>query len=291
MYYNIIPLILILAGAIVIIRIVIKKFPAVVNLDVAALPQERERAVKQRIINTRFKRSLSRWFSWLRRIALPAGEQVKTWITILWQKLLTARDNLSRTAALRSGGAPDAIEALLAQAEEAKAKEDFETAEKCYIHVISLESKSAVAFKLLGQLYFEQGKLIEARETLEHVLKLTREDADVYAQLAEVAAGERQPDKAKTYYQQSLKFNNENARTLFRLAELNNETGGYPEALKNMKAALKIEPKNPRYLDGLFNVSILNKDKSEALDAYKALKEINPENAKLSEMKKQIDEL
>ncbi|OGF28956.1 hypothetical protein A2477_01345 [Candidatus Falkowbacteria bacterium RIFOXYC2_FULL_47_12] len=291
MYYNIIPLILILAAAIIIVRIVIRKFPAVVNLDVATLPQERERAAKQRIINTRFKRTVSRWFGWLRRSALPVGEKIKMWLTKLWQKLLTARDNLSQAAAMRPGAAPDAIEALVAQAQEAKEKEDFETAEKCYIRIISLESKNVAAFKLLGQLYFEQGKLIEARETLEHVLKLTQEDADVYTQLAEVAESEQQPDKAKTYYQQSLKLNSENARTLFRLAELNKETGGYQETLKNMKAALKIEPKNPRYLDGLFNVSILNKDKSEALDAYKALKEINPENAKLSEMKKQIDEL
>jgi tetratricopeptide (TPR) repeat protein len=291
MYYNIIPLLLILAGAAVIIRIVIKKFPAVVNLDVAALPQERERETKQRIINTRFKRSLNRWFGWLRRMALPAFEKLKAWGQEGWHKLLAARDNLSRTTIMQRGGSPDAIAGLLTQAETAREKEDFETAEQCYIRAISLESKNIAAFKLLGQLYFDQGKLAEARETLEHVLKLTQEDADVYTQLAEVAKSEQQPDKAKEYYQQSLKLNSENARTLFRLAELTQEAGNYAEALKNMKAALNIEPKNPRYLDGLFMVSILNKDKSEALDAYKALKEINPENAKLGEMKKQIDEL
>ena len=231
-----------------------------------------------------------RWFLLARRMSHPLFAAVKEWGGVIWRKLLAARENLTHASPERSGGGADIAE-LFSQAAAAEKNDDAEAAEQCYIRIISLDSKNAAAFKMLGQFYFAQGKLAEARETLEHVLKLTREDSEIYAKIAEVAAKQADNDKAREYYQKSIKLNSENAQTHFHLAELNRQTGSYKDALDNLRAALLIEPKNPRYLDGLFAVSILVKDKVQALDAYKDLKGINPENAKLEEMKKQIDDL
>ena len=47
MFFNIIPLLLILASLIVIVYIIKKKFPAIVNIDINNIPQEKEKRVKQ----------------------------------------------------------------------------------------------------------------------------------------------------------------------------------------------------------------------------------------------------
>jgi len=290
MYYNLIPLLLILISAVVIIRIVVKKFPAVVNLDVASLPKEKEKNLKQQIINNRLRRNINKWFLLVKKSVNPLWTAIKEAVKRMYGNLLNTRASLSKTAHSGSVDSSD-IDYMFNKAEEAKKNGEYEDAEKFYIHIISADSKNIAAFKMLGQLYFEQEKFEEARETLEHVLKLTKEDAEVYSQLAEVAGKGDNIEKAKDYYQQSIKLNNENGQTYFNLSQLHLSNNNYKEALANMKSALKVEPKNPRYLDGLFSLSILMKDKLEALSAYKTLKEINPDNAKLSEMKAQIDEL
>ncbi|OGF19941.1 hypothetical protein A3G56_02120 [Candidatus Falkowbacteria bacterium RIFCSPLOWO2_12_FULL_45_10] len=290
MWYNLIPLLLILVCGSVIIYIIKRKLPAVANVDLTNLPQEKEKRVKQRIITNRLKRNFGRWWLWLRKIGQPIFSKIREWAAGLYGRLLAARENLARETTKVEENVSEIDELFLA-AEEAKKKEDYDEAERLYIRIISLDSKSAAAFKMLGQLYLEAGKLTEAKETLEHVLKLTAEDAEVYEKLATVARQNSELERAQEYYTQSLKLNNTNGQNYFNLAEVHEALNKPKEAAKCLKEALKIEPKNPKYLDAMFNLGILNKDKAEALDAYKALKEINPENGKLGEMKKQIDEL
>lgn len=259
-------------------------------MDLANLPQEKERMVKQRLVANRLKRSFGRSFLWLRKITRPIFIKIGEWFKEYYKKLLSARENLMRETAKTEDNISEIDEFFLA-AEEAKKKEDYGEAEKMYIRAVSLDSKNISTFKMLGQLYLEMGKLFEAKETLKHVLKLTEEDAEVYAKLAEVAKKDNELDSAQEYYRQSLQLNSANGQNHFSLAEVYEELNNPKEAAKCLKEALKIEPKNPKYLDAMFSISIINKDKAEALDAYKALKEINPENGKLGEMKKQIDEL
>jgi len=288
MWYNLLPLFLILICGIVIIYIVTKKFPAVANLDLDNLPQEKEKKVKQQIISNRIKRNINSWKIWLKRIFRPIFSFVGSWLKDFYKRLLSTRDNLAKKSEHNDASE---IDELLLEAEDAKKEEKYSEAEKIYIRIISLDSKNVNAFKLLGQLYLQEGKTQEARETLEHVLKLTQEDADVYSNLAEVSKENGQLERAKKHYTESIKLNNENAQNYFSLAEIQQSLNNYKEAMKNMKEALKIEPKNPKYLDAMFNLSIISKDKAEALDAYKALKNINPDNGKLGEMKEKIGEL
>jgi len=288
MWYNLIPLFLIFICGIVIIYIITKKFPAVANLDLANLPQEKEKKVKQQIISNRIKRNINSWKIWLKKVFRPILSFIGSWLKDFYKKLLSARENLSKKS---EGDDVSEIDELFLEAEEYKKEEKYDEAEKIYIRIISLDSKNVSAFKMLGQLYLTEGKTQEAKETLEHVLKLTKEDADVYSNLADVAKENGQMERAKKHYTESIKLNSENAQNYFNLAEIQQSLNSLKEATKNMKEALKIEPKNPKYLDAMFNLSIISKDKAEALDAYKALKEINPENGKLGEMKEQIDAL
>lgn len=290
MWYNIIPIIIILVCGAVVFYIIRKKFPAVSNLDLTNLPQEKERRVKQQIIASRLKRNIAHWFVWFKKISQPVWEKFAEWFKNLYRRLLEAQENLKHSQPTNNNNISE-IGQLFATAEEMKKREDYNKAEKLYIQVISLDSKNIAAFKMLGQLYLEMGKLTEAKETLQHVLKLTEEDAEVYEKLASLAQKNSELDEAQKYYSQSLQLNNANSQNYFNLAEVYEESNNPKEAFKCLKEALKLSPKNPKYLDAMFNLSILMKDKAEALDAYKTLKEINPENGKLGDMKKQMDEL
>jgi len=288
MWFNIIPIAIILISGAVLVYIITKKFPALTNLDLATLPQEREKMVKHRIISTRLKRSWGRWFTITKKFIQPLLSKISEWVKELYHKMLSARENLAADKAVSD---ITEIEKFFAAAEEEKRKENYEEAEKIYIRIISLDSKNIAAFKMLGQLYAETGKLQEAQETLAHVLKLTKEDAEVYSRLAAVEKENGDLEKAQENYLLSIKLNSASGLNYFSLAEIAEQLGKTTETAQYLKEALKIEPKNPKYIDAMFSISIINKDKAEALDAYKTLKEINPENAKLGEMKKQIDAL
>jgi len=291
MYYNFIPLIIILVGLAVITRIIVKKFPAVVNLDVSSLPQEKEKRVKQLIISNRLKRNLSRWFIHVRKLTRPLIGLVINYTKATYEKLLSTRENLVRETIAHSKGSQVDIDNLFAKAEEFVKGDDFAAAEKYYIEIISHDSKNIAAFRLLGQLYFNYDKFEEAKETFEHVLKLTCEESETYLLKAKTAEKDNKPDKAREYAERAALLNIQNGQTYFDLTQAYKEQNNHKTALQILREALQIEPKNPRYLDELFNLSILMKDKSSALDAYKALKNINPENGRLGEMKEKIDEL
>lgn len=289
MSYNLIPLILILVSGAVIIRVVTRKFPAIVNLDVESLPAEKEKRIKQQLVASRLRRNLNRWLLNLRRVVTPAWRGVSAWAKERYDGLLSARERMAST--VEGEDHESEVEGLFLQAEEARRREDYSAAEKMYVRIISLDSKNVQAFKELGYMYMEEQKLDEAHQTLEHVLKLTKEDAEVFTQLGDVAKKEGQLEAAKNYYQEAAKLSGETGQNHFNIADTYEQMGRYKEALKHIQEALAIEPKSPRYLDAFFNLAILLKDKAEALDAYKRLKEINPENAKLEDMKRMIDEL
>lgn len=290
MFYNIIPLILILICGLVIIYVITRKFPALANLDLSTIPQEKEARVKQQILQSRLKRKVNKWILVGNKLLYPLRIKIGRWIKTLYDKLRVLKENYQKESRAATKG-DAAVNELFSEAEELIKKEEYEEAERKYIQAISIDSKNIKAFKLLGELYLVAKKLPEAKETFEHVLKLTAEDADVYAHLAEIAQAKGNLEKAKSNYLQSIELNNAKSQNYYNLADVYRAMNNNKEALNSIKEALKIEPNNPKYLDTMVNLSIITKEKADAWEAYKKLKEINPENKKLSEMKKQIDDL
>jgi hypothetical protein len=71
--YNIIPLILILLSLGIMAIIIVRKFPALANLDVDNIPAEKEAKFKEQIISNRLKRSFIKWGSKFIRLVKPLG--------------------------------------------------------------------------------------------------------------------------------------------------------------------------------------------------------------------------
>lgn len=256
--YNIIPLILILLSIGVIVFITVRKFPVLSNVDVEKIPEEKEKRFKEKIISNRLKRSVFKWSSKLIRLFGPIWRAFGNFFKWLWGKLHEMKEGYKSGLVLKGSGAPGKINELFKEAEDLMRKSDYEGEEKKLIEIINLDNKNIEAFKKLGSLYLERKSFNEAVETFRHVLKLTEgKDDEIY----------------------------------FDLSLAGKETGDFVNALANINGALELEPNNPRYLDTLLDISIMNKDKEIALKAYKKLKEVNPENQKLSDLKREIDEL
>ncbi len=260
--YNIIPLILVLISLVIIIFIVIRKFPVLANIDVENIPKEKEAKIKEEIISNRLRRSITKWSSKLIKVLKFLAEKIIAFSKWFYESLHEMRDNY-RKETVKEGEKEEVVESALEEVKELQKSEKYKEAEKKLIDIISVDSQNIEAFKILGEIYFEQKNYNDAKETFQHIIKLL-EKSDSDEELAEV---------------------------YFNLALVNKEEENFDKALDEIKKALKLNPNNPRYLDTMLEISIINKDKISALDAYEKLEKANPDNQKLKEFKEKIREL
>ena len=279
--FNILPLILMLVGLTIVIVIVVRKFSVLAALDVDSIPSEREAKFKEQIISSRLKRKFYKYFSRLNRGVKPLFSTVKNIFRRWYERLLEYKENY-QDQNKRLGG-EQSLNKLFREAEEFKEKEEWETAEKKYIEIISQDSKNIKDFRDLGDLYFQRKDYNEAKQTFEHVLKLVEREKEA---LASVLTEEDEEGKQK-----QGDLNRQAAEIYFSLALVKKALEDWPGALVGIEQALKIEPNNPRYLDLKLEISIINKDKIAALDAYERLSKVNPDNNKLADFKEEIDKL
>jgi len=261
--YNIIPLIIICASFFVILVVIVRKFPALANLDVDNMPAEKEARFKEQIITGRMQKGLAKWRVRFAKIFGFIGGKIGALFHFALRKLQEAKKNYSvEKAPLQAEDKESVINDLFSKTESLNDWEDFEQKEANLIKIIEIDPRQADAFMILGSLYSANKKYEEAKQAFAHVLKLLGNEED--------------GRQSEVYYD---------------LATVYRETGELADSLETIKMASRLAPNNPRYLDSLLEISIMNKDKTVAIDAFEKLSEANPENGKLAEFKEQIDEL
>ena len=265
----IIPLVLISIALVIILTIIIRKFPALAILNVTDIPGEREAKFKKQIITGRVDRDLTRWSGFLGRLWLSFYRRTAALLKSWQEKLKKKKIKYQTDAKLSWPEKQKRLKELLFAAEDLLKKEVFDGAEENLVKIISLDQKNLAAFFKLGGLYALQKKWPEARETYEHALKLARQFKDDEDILGDLTAQE----------------------IFFSLAEVAKEAGDYPAALENVREALDLEPNNPRYLDLILDLSIMGKDKKMAKQYWQKLATVNPENQKLGEWEEEIESL
>jgi tetratricopeptide (TPR) repeat protein len=265
------------------LSIVVRKFSALANLDIESMPAEKESRFKERIISNRLKRNLTKWGASLMKVLRFIAQNLGKGFSYVLSRLDKMKDKYQEESILnkkKQGDPGKLAEQLFLDADALIKDGSLEEAEKKFIEIISLQSRSLKAFKKLADLYILKKQFDEAKQTLEHILKLI-EDEEVVLMKSKDEGSE---DQLKT-------LNLERGQIHFDLASVFRGKENLEQAGKSMKEALKIEPSNPKYLDTMIEISIMGKDKIAALDAFKALEKANPENQKLAELKEQISEL
>ena len=218
---------------------------------------------------------------------MPANKQIamQNWkiFELINNKLIDLKDYKEEELAAQDS--PQAVSKLFVEIEELIKQDKLHDAEEKYIEIIGRDSQNLKAFSGLGDLYFEQKNLDEARQTYLHALKLSEQNFD------QAAKAQKRQDAGLAPTTEIQDNTTELAGIYFDLACVNRAAENLKEATENINKALKLEPNNPRYLDTWLEISIINKDKGSALDAYGRLKKVNPENQKLAQIKKEINEL
>ena len=281
--FNIIPLIIIIISLTIIIAIVVRKFSVLAALDTSTIQAEREAKFKEQIIGNRIKRNFYKYFLKINNLARPAGKAIAGLFKWLYNKLIDLKDYKEEELAAQDS--PQAVSKLFVEIEELIKQDKLHDAEEKYIEIIGRDSQNLKAFSGLGDLYFEQKNLDEARQTYLHALKLSEQNFD------QAAKAQKRQDAGLAPTTEIQDNTTELAGIYFDLACVNRAAENLKEATENINKALKLEPNNPRYLDTWLEISIINKDKGSALDAYGRLKKVNPENQKLAQIKKEINEL
>lgn len=264
----VISLIISVLALIVLLWIVMRKFPVLALLDPNNIPGEREAKFKEEIIKARVERDLTRLQGLIGRFWLSFSKFFSGFLKNKQAQLKKLKNNYQAVTRLSWSEKQKKIKNLLDVAIEFQKNEELSLAEEKMLEAISLDQKNIEAFFLLGELYQQQKKWPEARQTLSYVIKLVKHSKSDGLD-GEVALQE----------------------VYFSLAEIEVATSDHEAALENIHEALEIEPNNPRYLDLILDLSIIKKDKIAALDIWEKIAVVNPDNQKLIERRHKIEKL
>jgi len=265
---TIISCILIAICLVVILAIILKKFPALAILDINNMPGEKEAKFKEQIIKQKVERDLARFGSTFARVWLFVSRNVSNFLKTSQSQLKKVKLSYKSAARIPLAEKQKIIKDLFISYADSL-KENINEAEEKLVEIISLDQKNLSAFFKLASLYDEQKKWSEARQTYEYALKLARQHKDDAIIMAELTLQE----------------------IYFSLAWVEREVGDLDAALENIREALDLEPNSPRYLDLILDLSIMKKDKDLALASLEKLTSVNPENNKLSDWKDKVDSL
>lgn len=260
---------LLVLSFIVIIVIIIRRFPALAILNVDNIPGQKEARFKDKIMRQRMERDFSSLSLSLDRYRRKIGSLISNFLKKRYQRLQKIKTDLKKYKKLSYKEKKEKIDILYAKALSDIREEEYEKAENSLIEIISLDPKNVKAFLELAESYRLRKIFKEGKETLEHALKLAK-------QL------QKDPELLEGVLLSEIRFS---------LAELCQEGEFWSEALEYGRQALDAEPMNPRYLDLIFDLSIIKKDKKLALDTWEKLALANPDNMKLTELKQKIEEL
>ncbi len=297
-WYEILLLTVSFLALLFIVAKLLAKFPLAARVDIDALPEKKQEAKKQEMIDARLRRKLKdRWKKLSEKLG-PLFEILRDKWNKFYQYLAEKEKNIlikhwqkQKTSYSSKSALSDKVAELLRQAEASIKQEDLVVAEKKLIEAIALDPKNKQAFLLLGDIYIEQKKYAEARESFLYLLKISGKKAEFYNKLGEVEQAEGNLAEAESYFLQSIDLDKDNVNYLYNLAMVYQLEGDVDKADKYLDKVLSLEPNNPRYLDALLKISIIRKDKNKALRVWERLRKINPENKKLPELKEQIDNL
>ena len=260
---------LIVIALIVMLVIIVKKFPALAILNVENMPGEKEAKFKDQIIKTRVTRDLAVFSGFFGRIWLFLTKRLAATLKERQTQLKKLRTSYTASLKIPWLEKQKKIRELAVLAKEALKKEDESGSEEKLLEIVSLDQKNLEAFFELGNLYERQKKWPEARETYEYALKLARQPRGEAGALGDITAQE----------------------IYFSLSGVENESGDLAAALENIREALELEPNNPRYLDLILDLSIMRKDKELAQESLAKLAAVNPENNKLGEWQEKIEKV
>ena len=295
MIFDIVLIVLAILSLAYIIRLVVKKFSRLTNVNVDNLPDIQIQRQKDAILTKRLERSWSNVLGKSKELAGPWQKKLVKGIKDYYQQLKNLETDLRRRGHQELSSNVDkskAINELVTKAGELLKNEEYQLAEEVLLDALSYDQHSVDAYKVLAEVYRCKKEYEQAKQTLEYLLRLTHnEDSAVYSSLGKLARQRGDLKQAEEDYLKSISLADDNHLHFLSLAETYLELEEESKALATARRALVLSPNSPKVLDFLINVSIIMQDKELALRYLDKLKEVNPDNQKILEFLEYIDKL
>lgn len=296
MVFDIILIVIMVASFGYTLYLIVGKFPQLSNINVRSLPEQRQIAIKRRILEDKLKKDFrTGWEAMKKLVGGQVRSRISSAFSRVYEKLkdLEHEYRITRQKDLSSEVSKTRlIEEGMVAARDHLAKKEYEQAEQHLLGCIKIDEHNVRVYTLLAQLYREQGDYDHAKETLEFIVQLTSsKDPYVYSDLGSIALARGDYATAQEDYLRSISLDPENYRYHLELAEVFNATGEHEKARDAAQKALTLAPNNPKILDFLIENSIMLHDKSRASEYLTKLIEVNPQNGKISSFQERITAL
>lgn len=259
----------------ILVGIIISKFPLLTRIEIKKTPKEEQKKLKffilERKITEKFKKIN------LRNSFRDQIEKIKERIFELENKY--RQEKYEKILKKKPLELEQKIESLIQEGEKFLENKDYLKAEKVFLQASSLNPVNIKIFRNLAEIYFIQNKFSQAEKKLKYVLNLAWYSIKWW---------------------KKFNKNNENVpkdlivelvNSLIDLGNFYRKTEKEERAFYYFKKALEFEPNNPKILDFLIEISIILNKIGEAKKYLIKLKEINPENQKIAIWEEKIKNL
>lgn len=123
------------------------------------------------------------------------------------------------------------------------AEGDYDKARLEYLNIVQLDPRNTYAIGQLGNIFFENGIVLQARAALEQALKLGATDPRLRARFGALLAASKLSDEARRQAQQALEADPTQEEALILLAELANDAAAAAE-FKSLLGRLRAQKGN-----------------------------------------------
>lgn len=278
MILTIVSLLIIVVCLVGIIKIIARRWHALISIDLESLPAERDARTKKKILSERLKRHFYQLKTRAVEKGRPAFSRVADSYVDFSHRVLSAVETAVQKKHIQkdeAAGVPvsesTALSRLLRDADAFLDREEYAEAEKRYIDAIALDPKNLQSYTGLAVIYKAQKEWAGAQEVLEYLRDHLREYATTEEDSAEQSS-----------YLMRL------AESLSQLSEVYLILDKKDEAQSSIEEALELQPLNPKFLDAGLELYIILEKPKEARLLLKRLKDANPENQKIEGFEERI---
>lgn len=284
----IIPIIFIVISVIAIITIIVRRFSNLAIIDVETIPREQEEKVKNKILKERLHRGSKKYWDKIKPLLRGGWGHFRSKFYSLLDKIKTLEIRHRAKKIKKDSDIFVILPELLGRAREEIKKKSYREAERFLIEALSHDAKNVEAYRLLGEVYFEEKNYAQAKSTYEFIIKLSPDNEEATAALGRIAKLEGNLSAARDLYFKAVTLNDKNPYYYLELGMIFKSLENEELAFNNFLKANALEPNNPRTLDFLLETSIILKKRDIAENLLAKLREVNPENQKLKEFEEKM---
>jgi len=141
------------------------------------------------------------------------------------------------------------VEALLTRARDFVKIKSFGQAESACLAAIRKNPKNIKVYKILGNVYFEQGNFKDAQRSFSEVLKRGMDEIDIYKKLGQAYAEQGRKDKVIKIYRRAIKNNRAKEYFYLELGKAYKEQGRRDKLIGVYEDLVREYPGNYKYIE------------------------------------------